>query len=279
MVTHYTTPQKVAEYLNIVPTFSDSTKPTLKTVQNIIRRIEEDIDHTTNNSWRERQVYQEPHNFDHSYVWGSGLPVPLLNRPVLVLDTDKGDKIEVWDGSSWIDWTSTKTEGRANDYWIDYNLGTLWIVSDIAPFQRSRAKVTYRYGTYVNTAISGIITESASEINVDSTAGFETEGTIRINNSEEVVYTGKITTSFTGCERGSNGTTATTYTGDEKVYQINLDIEDLATKMAALEILRTNFRTNSVPISGDTSIGEIMRGLREEIDYALRKNTRFVVIS
>ena len=63
-------------------------------------------------------------------------------------------------------------------------------------------------GEYANnTQLDGAILVGTTTIVVDSTTGFPTSGTIHIG-SEQITYTGKTGTSFTGCTRGANGTTA-----------------------------------------------------------------------
>ena len=53
------------------------------------------------------------------------------------------------------------------------------------------------------TTLNGTITDAATTITVVSTTGFETAGTITID-SEDIVYTGKTATTFTGCVRGGS---------------------------------------------------------------------------
>jgi len=61
-----------------------------------------------------------------------------------------------------------------------------------------------------NTLLSAGVNNTATTILVSSTAGFQVPGTI-IVDSEEISYSGTTTTSFTGCLRGINGTTAATH--------------------------------------------------------------------
>ena|SRR3990167_4947841 len=283
MAVYYTTPQKVAEYLNLTA-FSATTIPTKQSVENLIMRVENSIDGTIMNSYRERQVYQEIHNLENKYYYGSGIPVHLLHRPVQSFDTTKGDKLEIWDGSSWVDWTSTKTNDRnGGDYHIDTTQGTLWILSQFAASRRYRIRITYRYGDYSSTTVTGIQNKGGTTLTVGSTAGFDQQGTIRLymagDTTQEIHYTGKTSTTFTGCVWGANNTTSADTVGGETVFQTSLDIEDLATKMVALELLRTNFRTNLVPISGELNINDIIRDLQADINQSLRENTQIQVIS
>ena len=62
----------------------------------------------------------------------------------------------------------------------------------------------------VANALNGGINNSVTTITVDSTTGFPTTGTIDID-SELITYTGLTGTTFTGCVRGVNGTTAASH--------------------------------------------------------------------
>jgi len=59
----------------------------------------------------------------------------------------------------------------------------------------------------VATALNGAIDESAATVTVDSTEDFDDTGSIVID-SEIITYTGRTTTTFTGCARGASGTEA-----------------------------------------------------------------------
>ena len=282
MATYYTTPEKVAQYLNLTA-FSTTTTPTKQSVENLIMRVENSIDGTIMTSYKERQVYQEIHNLENNYYYGSGIPIHLLHRPIRSIDTTKGDKLEVWDGSSWVD-GSGKTENRATgDYHFDTTQGTLWLISVSSSSRRYQIRITYRYGDYSSTTVTEDQNKGGTSLTVGSTVGFEQQGTIRIYNADgttqEIHYTGKTSTTFTGCTWGANNTTSADVTDGLTIFQTSLDIEDLATKMVVVELLRTNFRTNLVPISGELSINDIIRDLQSDISQSLRENTQIQVIS
>ena len=80
------------------------------------------------------------------------------------------------------------------------------------------------YGIYSSQATTinnvGGISASATTINVTSTTPFGATGHLYIG-SEEITYTGKTATSFTGCTRGANGTTAAIAANGATVYQPN----------------------------------------------------------
>lgn len=68
-------------------------------------------------------------------------------------------------------------------------------------------------------------------ITVDSTADFPEQGRIRVDD-EEITYTGKTPTTFTGCTRGARSTRASTHADDSVVNNaykvIILDVEERA---------------------------------------------------
>ena len=72
------------------------------------------------------------------------------------------------------------------------------------------------------TTLSGNLTDSATSIVVVSTATFSPTGLIAIGN-ELITYTGKTSTTFTGCIRGYDGTTPAAHLNGARV-------EDLITK-------------------------------------------------
>ena len=75
----------------------------------------------------------------------------------------------------------------------------------------------YAYdNTSSSTLLNGGINDSVTTITVDSTTGFETAGTITIG-SENITYTGKTSTTFTGCTRGADSTSAAAHADDATV--------------------------------------------------------------
>jgi len=72
----------------------------------------------------------------------------------------------------------------------------------------------------VNTALNGSHTDSVTTITVDSTTGFDSTGTIVVNE-EEITYTGVSSTTFTGATRAAGGTTAAAHSDDDTVTQFD----------------------------------------------------------
>lgn len=61
-----------------------------------------------------------------------------------VIDFTTGDKLEIWDGSDWVDWIATYTEGRNDDFFVDYVMGKIYLMKRFHRLERLNAKVTYR---------------------------------------------------------------------------------------------------------------------------------------
>ena len=104
--------------------------------------------------------------------------------------------------------TSTKT--------VDYNTFRGVKDSDLGNSGYRLAQLDYN--EYINavsdqedeintTTTSTTHTDSVETITVASTSGFDSSGTLHIGN-EEVTYTATTSTTFTGCTRGANDTTA-----------------------------------------------------------------------
>ena len=69
---------------------------------------------------------------------------------------------------------------------------------------------------YMENTLDGELTAAATTITVDKTDGFPEAGRLKINN-EEILYTGKTSTTFTGCTRGYRGTVAIAHSDGDTV--------------------------------------------------------------
>jgi hypothetical protein len=78
----------------------------------------------------------------------------------------------------------------------------------------------YVTGTAAN-LLNGGINDLVTTITVNSTSGFSASGTLLID-SELITYSGKNSTQFTGCVRGTNGTTAASHLNGTVVYDATL---------------------------------------------------------
>ena len=75
----------------------------------------------------------------------------------------------------------------------------------------------YAYdNTTLSTLLNGGIDDTVTTVTVDSTTNFEDAGTITVG-TENISYTGKTSTTFTGCTRGADSTTAASHVDDSTV--------------------------------------------------------------
>lgn len=148
----YCSVEDVQGFLQLSSGFSTSSVPTKASVEARIEEAEDFIDNFTGNAWRSVSVVNEYHEFGvvgSVYDYSSGFPVFLNHRNVKALDSGEGDKVEVWDGGSWVDWLSSdsREEGRSKDFWLRYEDGVLYI-RNYSKFP-IMVRVSYRFGESV----------------------------------------------------------------------------------------------------------------------------------
>lgn len=139
----YTTSAKVAAFLNL-PAFSASTIPTSTTVDNYILRAQDQIDFKTGHAWRSTTITNEYHNV-YNIRQDGFIKIRFNHRAIKTLSTGSGDAIEIWNGTSWEEYISTKTESRASDFWVNYTDGILYVKS-MPSHEHDSIRLTYRFG-------------------------------------------------------------------------------------------------------------------------------------
>lgn len=156
MTVTYCTSDDVAKFIwrdGTGTDFSTSTNPTRAHVEQLINDAEDRIDSVTSHSWRPTSVSEEIHDFVVNpkplFSWWVRGAVYLNHRKLVNPLVSGTDKIEVWNGSEWEDIILTAngyTEGRGDDYWIDYEKGIIYFINTY-PFTLDRSvRSTYRYG-------------------------------------------------------------------------------------------------------------------------------------
>ena len=119
----------------------------------------------------------------------------------------------------------------ANDTWTSTILGGVlvmtnfydkpqyWALTDgtVLSSQKMQDLNNWPALTLLNGAITGTGVPSPDEIVVDSTIDFPTAGTFTVD-TEDISYTGKTSTKFTGIGRGENGTTPATHLDDAPAF-------------------------------------------------------------
>jgi len=156
MTTTYTTPERVVAMLRLIDKsgirlqLSETSEPARSEVEVWINEAEDYIDEHTHHAWRPTVVTNETHDY-HMRWDGFGdieHAVTLRNRAVLTF-SHTTDKIELWNGSAWkdiLDPANGCTEARDKDYWVDYQLGIIYLVAQRPLMGRGMVRVTYRYG-------------------------------------------------------------------------------------------------------------------------------------
>lgn len=144
MVTYCTSVQ-VANFIGKTADFDGNSNPTKTTVEEWIVSNEKTIDKRTMHAWRSRTVTEEMHHQDSlPYGFREGIKVFLNHRTVKVFVSGT-DKLEVWDGTQFLDYVANKVEGRNNDFDVDYPRGIISI-RNLTYFKYFSVRVTYRYG-------------------------------------------------------------------------------------------------------------------------------------
>ena len=122
----------------------------------------------------------------------------------------------------------------------------------LIPFSSAAFNDTAPYGEFQDlsyTTLSGNINSSVTTLPVVSTSGFRSAGAIRINN-EIISYTGKTSTSFTGCTRGDFGTSNASHNSGDYVHGSQAQTSGAS---AAVKLNTVGF-TNGVYLVDDSKI-------------------------
>lgn len=175
----YCTTLQVANFLGITTDFSASTNPLKTAVTEWIEANEDTIDKKTMHAWRTKTITDELHHMDSlPYGLREGVKIFLEHRKIKTFESGT-DKLEVWDGTQWLDYVANKVEGRNNDFWVDYKSGLISI-RNLTTFKFFSARVTYRYGeTSVDRDIrkACILMTAADVLNTDDRSVSLPEGT------------------------------------------------------------------------------------------------------
>jgi len=196
----YTTVKKVEALLGI-SALTDSTIPTVQQVVEMVNRAEDEIDYRTGHAWRTRYngstsgqdntAQYEYQDICFPYEYGVGIPIYLKHKHIKQFDATEGDLIEVWNGSSWEDWLGTKTEGRGDDYWCDYEKGIFYLRAYFFTEKPMGIRFKYRYGeNVVDKTIEDIATKmvAMNMLMRDDRSVLLPTGTDNISFSEKIRF-------------------------------------------------------------------------------------------
>ena len=90
-----------------------------------------------------------------------------------------------------------------------------------------------------STTLSLALNNSDTTVTVTSTTNFSTQGTLLVG-SEQITYTGKTTTTFTGCSRGANSTSAASHSNSAVITQYWTEIDSGRTGAGRYSFFRYN---------------------------------------
>lgn len=160
MTVTYTTGALVASLLGIT-TPTGSTDPTLTEVEDVINRNEDYIDEYTGHAWKTNTSTLEYYDIDSTRInEESAIPIKLRHRTITTLASGT-DTLEVWEGSSWTDFLTAKTEARGSgDYWVNYTTGILYIY-DYPSDGSEKVRIKYRYG---ESSVPGYIEDACTKL-------------------------------------------------------------------------------------------------------------------
>ena len=130
----YTTPTRIAEFLQLRQDFSTTTSPSKSEVERLIERIESRIDRYSTNSWKPNFRQDEMYEF-------SRYGIVLKRQPVMKLI-----EMAIWDGSSY----NVMLEGRSQDYFVDEKTGIVPLTRLLSiPFTYTRSAIyTWGFGEF-----------------------------------------------------------------------------------------------------------------------------------
>ena len=142
MATPYCSVEDVSDFLR-VPITATST-PNKPQVEKIINRKEGEFERRTGHAWRSKKVTREIHSLPLLYTFGWGTPIFLRHRRIYELDTNQGDKVEIWEGAS-----ATWRDILPDEQWydIEYERGSIHLRGFLfSILRKNRVRITYRYG-------------------------------------------------------------------------------------------------------------------------------------
>jgi len=129
----YTTPSRIAQFLQLRQDFSTTTAPNIAEVERIIERIESRIDRYTTNSWKPNYRPDETYEFSRHGV--------VLKRQPAIKVID----LSIWDGSAFL----VLADGRSQDYFVDPKTGIIPITRLLSiPFTYTRSSTAWGFGEF-----------------------------------------------------------------------------------------------------------------------------------
>jgi hypothetical protein len=274
----YTTPVKVNALMRRATAFDANSNPTDEQVWNLIEEKMFLIDNATKTTFRLGRSTEYRH-FDSLYSWGSGIRMDLDHRHVITpLSSTDGDSLKVFDGANWIEYVGVYAEDRGRDFWLDEQMGALFIRNTYNFTKNLAIKIVYRHTSGGRALVSGDMTIGVSgSVSLSSPYNMPMQGWARIE-SEEIKYNTLTDTSYNITERGAFNTTPATHASGLNVYWCPTDIQEACTKMVAISLLANEDWSSGGMTSGEMGAAQMgiegkIRQYQKEVDDTLARYT------
>jgi hypothetical protein len=234
------TPGDVAAFLQDEVGFDATSQPRAGTIGSFIVAAEGDFfDRTGTIFGKPVLITEEVHDLEAERSRYPDLfdgflvrrPIHLLKKPLVPFQAARNHKIELFLGSAtavagspgaetWDEWVATKTYGRTQDYWADYQKAILYIRKSFIVRRDALARITYEVG-FVPPTLTGALGTTDTTIPVSDTRWLQNRGWIRIGD-EYIAYSAKSTSAgpgnLTGCQRGYFATVSASHASGDEVY-------------------------------------------------------------
>ncbi len=132
-------------------------------IQALIESAERTIEDITKQAWGTRYITTTNEIQDIHTTWGTYAPYRgsyyaylfLKRQNITTFSSVAGDKLEIFEDNAWVDYLTTYTEGRGEDFFVDYALGKIYFRNRTPPIGQQLARITYRRnsGTTVPEAV------------------------------------------------------------------------------------------------------------------------------
>lgn len=158
MAVTYCTPDDVALFAQLRPVNggkvvwgTDPKYPDNNDLIALIESAEGLVEDHTRQAWGTRYITETAEIQDihmargHYGHFRSYYAYIFLNRQnIATFNSGQGDKLEIFEGDAWVDYLTTYTEGRGDDFFVDYKHGKICFRNRSPPIGHQLARITYR---------------------------------------------------------------------------------------------------------------------------------------
>ncbi len=121
--------------------------PDQNDVEELIESAESTVEDVVKQAWGTRYITKsnELQDIHCSYSRRSNYPYLFLNKQSIApFSSVEGDKLEIFEDDAWVDYLTTYTEGRGDDFFVDYEIGKIYFQNRNPPIGQQLARITYR---------------------------------------------------------------------------------------------------------------------------------------